>query len=137
MENQIERNEASESATAAAERVRQIRARLPGQVRRERIETARALYGTLYGLTELQQKIGQTMTPRWGQRRTARLEPIESYEDAIPDEALLKFDDAQRTGLFTAFHVATPAYTKGQEVDPWLVGQLTDCSLYAVIAQWT
>jgi len=118
-------------------RVSQIRARLPGQVRLERIDTARALYGPLYERPEIERRIGETLPFRWGRPRTATLEPIESYDGGvIPDDALLKFDDAERTGLFSAFVVATPAYGKHRDVDPWLMGVVSGTELYAVIARW-
>jgi hypothetical protein len=53
-----------------------------------------------------------------------------------PDEVLLKYDDAARSGLFSAFSVVTPTYFSQKQVDPWVVGQVDGAELYAVIAQW-
>src|ERR1700736_3503684 len=89
-------------------RIRNIRAQLPGQVLRERIDTARASYGCLYTLVEIRQKVAETMPMRFGFVRTTLLEPIETYRERIPDEALLKYDDAVQSGLFSKFWVATP-----------------------------
>src|SRR5262249_60109445 len=84
------------------DRVRQIRERLPGQVVLERTDAARALYGPLYERGEIERRIGETLPSRWGRARTARLELIEEYDgDLIPADALIKFDDAERTGLFS------------------------------------
>jgi hypothetical protein len=117
-------------------RLRAIRARLPGQVLRERIEMARVCYGPLYTLAEIRQRVGQTLARRTGFVRGAVLEPIEDYRAAIPDEALLKYDDAVKSGLFTKFWVATPTYYQERQVDPWILGEVAGTDLYAVIAQW-
>jgi hypothetical protein len=124
---------------AAAEidaRVRAIRARLPGQVLRERIDMARVCYGPLYTISEIRQKVGQTLPRRTGFVRGAVLEPLEDYRLAIPDEALLKYDDAVKSGLFARFWVATPTYYQERQVDPWILGEVTGTDLYAVVAQW-
>jgi hypothetical protein len=124
------------STPDATERARQIRARLAGQVLYERLQMARALHGELFTLAELERRVAETLPPRFGSRRTAALEPIETYRDFIPDEALLKYDDAVRSGLFASFRVATPAYRAERQVDPWIVAQVRDADVYAVIAQW-
>ena len=117
-------------------RIREIRSRLPGQVLRERIDMARVCYGPLYTLAEVRQKVGQTLPRRTGFVRGAALEPIEEYRLNIPDEALLKYDDAFKSGLFTRFWVATPTYYQERQVDPWILGEVTGTDRYAVIAQW-
>ncbi|HYE93766.1 MAG TPA: hypothetical protein VEA38_22225 [Terriglobales bacterium] len=126
-------------ATTPAEvdaRVRAIRNRLPGQMLRERIEMAQMLYGPLYTLAEVRQKVGQTLPRRAGYVRGATLEPIEDYRQGIPDDALLKYDDAVKSGLFSKFWVATPTYYQERQVDPWILGEVTGGDRYAVIAQW-
>jgi hypothetical protein len=120
----------------AAERVRRIRARLPGQVLRERLDNAAASYGPLYSLAELQRRVGETLPSQLGHRRTSVLEPIESYRGRIPDDALLRYDDALASGLFAGFWVATPAYMEERQADPWIVGEVADANAYAVIARW-
>jgi hypothetical protein len=117
-------------------RVRAIRARLPGQMLRERIEMAQVCYGPLYTLAEVRQKVGGTLPRRAGFVRGALLEPIEEYRQAIPDDALLKYDDAVKSGLFAKFWVATPTYYQERQVDPWILGEVTGTDRYAVIAQW-
>jgi hypothetical protein len=117
-------------------RIRAIRARLPGQVLRERIEMAQVCYGPLYSLAELRQKVGQTLPRRAGFVRGAVLEPIEEYRQVIPDDALLKYDDAVNSGLFSRFWVATPTYYQERQVDPWICGEVAGTDRYAVIAQW-
>jgi hypothetical protein len=119
-----------------AARVAAIRARLPGQVLRERIDTARLLYGPLYSPAELRQRVAETLPARLGLVRGARLEPIESYEERIPDEALLKYDEALGKRVFARFWVAFPTYNRQQQIDPWIVGEVAGTDLCAVIAQW-
>jgi hypothetical protein len=117
-------------------RVRGIRARLPGQMLRERIDLVRASYGPLYSLTDVRRKVAETLPHRLGYVRGAVVEPIESYQERIPDDALLKYDDAVRTGMFDKFWVLAPTYYRERQLDPWIVGQVAGVSLCAVIAQW-
>jgi hypothetical protein len=117
-------------------RIRAIRARLPGQLLRERLEMAQLDYGPLYSLAEIRQRVGEVLPRRLGYVRGANLEPIEQYREAIPDEALLKFDDAVRSGIFSRFWVATPTYYQERQVDPWIVGEVEGTDRWAVIARW-
>jgi hypothetical protein len=119
-----------------ADRARAIRATLPGQVLTERIQMASITYGPLYTLADLRDRVGSTLPRKLGYVRSATLEPIESYRDRIPDDVLLKYDDAVRSGLFGKFWVATPTYYQERQVDPWIVGQVTGAELFAVLAQW-
>jgi hypothetical protein len=137
----MEHIEAARTGTPATpadsdSRIRAIRARLPGQMLRERIEMAQVCYGPLYTLAEIRQKVGHTLPRRAGFVRGAVLEPIEDYRQAIPDEALLKYDDALKSGLFSKFWVATPTYYQERQVDPWICAEVTGADRYAVIAQW-
>jgi hypothetical protein len=121
---------------ALAERLSQIRGRLPGQVLWDRIDTARAAYGPLYTAAEVEQRIGETLPARPG-CRSAVFEPIETYRGSrIPDAALLKYDEAVRTGLFNQLWVATPTYRAEQQVDSWLLGEVAGADRYVVIARW-
>jgi hypothetical protein len=117
-------------------RLRAIRAGLPGQMLRERLQTARVCYGMLYTEAEIRKKVADTLPPRVGFVRGAVLEPIETYSRPIPDQALIKYDDAIQTGVFSRFLVATPRYYGQRQVDPWIVGQVVSTELWAVIAQW-
>jgi len=126
---------ATESADVDA-RVRSIRARLPGQMLRERLEMALVYYGPLYSLAEIRQRVGQTLPRRAGYVRGAAIEPIEDYRQGIPDDALLKYDDAVKSGLFAKFWVATPTYYQERQVDPWILAEVAGTDRYAVIAQW-
>jgi hypothetical protein len=119
-----------------AARVAAIRARLPGQVLRERLDTARLLYGPLYLPAEIRQRVAETLPPRLGLVRGARLEPIETFGERIPDEALLKYDEALGRRLFGRFWVAVPTYNRQQQIDPWILGEIAGTELCAVIAQW-
>ncbi len=119
-----------------AERLRAIRARLPGQMLRERVEMAQVCHGPLYRLTEIRQRVGEVLPRRAGFVRGAALEPIETYREAIPDDALLKYDDAVRSGLFGKFMIATPTYYQQRQVDPWIIAEVAGTDRWAVIAQW-
>jgi hypothetical protein len=117
-------------------RIRSIRARLPGQLLRERIEMASVCYGPLYTLAEIRQKVGEVLPRRIGYVRGATLEPIETYREPIPDDALLKYDDAVHSGLFSKFWVATPTYYQERQTDPWIIGEVVGSDRCAVVAQW-
>ena len=117
-------------------RIRSIRARLPGQLLRERLEMAAVCYGPLHTLAEVRQKVGESLTRRIGFVRGATLEPIETYRETIPDEALLKYDDAMQSGFFSKFWVATPTYYQERQLDPWIIGEVAGSDRCAVIAQW-
>ena len=117
-------------------RARAIRARLPGQLLRERQDMARLCYGPLYSLAEIRQRVGEVLPRRFGFVRGATLEPIEEYREPIPDEALLKYDDAARTGWFSKFWVATPTYYQERQVDPWIVAEVQGLGRWAVIVRW-
>jgi hypothetical protein len=127
-------NEPRVADTAA--RAREIRHRLPGQARRQRLDTARLEYGPLYTLAQIRQRVAHALPQKVGFIRGAVLEAIESYQGLIPDGALLKYDAALQSGLFSAFTVVTPTYFSQQQVDPWIVAQVDGAELYAVIAQW-
>ena len=118
-----------------ASRVAGIRARLPGQVLRQRIDMATVCYGPLHTLAEVRRRVGESLPYRFGFIRGATLEPIEDYREAIPDEALLKYDDAVRSGLFARFWVATPTYYEERQVDPWILGEVDGIERFAVVAQ--
>jgi hypothetical protein len=119
-----------------AERIRTIRRRLPGQMLRERIDLAAASHGPLYTLGELRERVGQVLPRRLGFVRGANLEPIETYRQPIPEDALVKYDVAFSSGLFSKFWVATPTYYQERQVDPWIVGEIAEAGLYGVIARW-
>ena len=113
-------------------RVREIRSRLPGQMLQERVENAQLTYGPLYTLAEIRQRVGEVLPRRLGYV----LEPVENYRERIPDESLLKYDDAVSSGLFSKFWVATPTYYQERQVDPWIVAEVSGTDRWAVIARW-
>lgn len=117
-------------------RVASIRSKLPGQVLRQRIEMAAVCYGPLYTLPEVRRRVGESLPYRFGFIRGATLEPIADYRELIPDEALVKYDDALRSGLFSKFWVATPTYYEERQVDPWILAEIEGVERFAVIAQW-
>jgi hypothetical protein len=135
----LERIDATPTAATPPDmmkRLRAIRAGLPGQMLTERLQTARVCYGMLYTEAEIRKNVANTLPPRVGFVRGAVLEPIEAYTFPIPDDALIKYDDAVQTGVFSRFQVATPRYYAQRQVDPWIVGQVVGTELWAVIAQW-
>ncbi len=135
-ESQVSSIPLQETSQDTAARVRAIRRRLPGQMLRERTETAQLLYGPLYSLAEVRMKVAEALPRRVGFVRGATLDPIESYAGAIPDEALIKWDDAVQSGLFSKFMVATPTYYSERQVDPWIIGEVQGTDRWAVVAQW-
>ena len=120
----------------AAERVRAIRFRLPGQAVMERIELARVAYGPLYPVGLIQERVAETLPIRIGYVRSTIMEPIEQYSRLIPDEVLLRYDEAARSGLFAKFYVVTPTYYRAPQVDPWIAAEVAGTKLCAVIARW-
>jgi hypothetical protein len=120
----------------AAERVRAIRFRLPRQAVMERIELARVAYGPLYTIGLIRERVAETLPTRIGYVRSTAMELIEEYRGLIPDEVLLKYDDAERSGLFAKFWVVTPTYYRAPQVDPWIVAEVAGTTLCAVIARW-
>src|SRR5260370_9079110 len=119
-----------------AERVRAIRFRLPGQAVMERIELARVAYGPLYTIGLIQERVSETLPIRIGYVRSTVMEPIAQYSRLIPDEVLLKYDDAARSGLFARFWVVTPTYYRAPQADPLIVAEVAGTRLCAVIARW-
>lgn len=123
--------------TDTAARARAIRSTLPGQMLCERLQTAALLYGPLYTLAEARQRVAETLPRRVGFVRGVALEPIETYREPIPDDVLVKYDDAMRSGLFGKFLVATPTYYREHQVDPWVLAEVAGSGdRWAVIAQW-
>ena len=124
------------ASSDVATRIRAIRSRLPGQLLRERLEMAILCHGPLDALAEIRQRVGEVLPRRLGYVRGAALEPIETYREPIPDEALLKYDDAVRSGLFSKFWVATPTYYQDRQIDPWIVAEVEGTDRWAVIVRW-
>jgi hypothetical protein len=125
-----------EKAPDVAARLQAIRSRLPGQMRAERVKEAELRYGSLYTLADIRRRVAETLALRVGYVRSAVFEPVEAYAEPIPAEALLKYDDAVQSGLFSKFLVATPRYYESRQTDPWLVGEVAGTDRYAVIAYW-
>jgi hypothetical protein len=87
-------------------------------------------------MAEIRRKVSETLPHRFGYLRDATFEPIESYGDLIPDEVVLKYDDAGATGLFEKFRVVTPTYCEDRQLGAWVVGEILAADHFAVIAQW-
>ena len=136
MEHTGIRPDSLSSASDVDSRLRAIRARLPGQMLHERLEMVQVCYGPLWSLADVRQRVAQSLPRRAGYVRSAVLELIEDYRRPIPDEALLKYDDASKTGYFSRFFVATPTYYQERQIDPWIVAEVAGTDRYVVIAQW-
>ena len=118
------------------ERAREIRANLPGQLRRERLATAGLLYGPLRSLDELHHLLARTLPWRPGYLRRLSVVPIERADTLLPDEVLVTYDDAAQLGIFSRFLVAIPAYYWWPCGDPWLIAEVDGTERWAVLARW-
>lgn len=132
-------------ADGVAERAAAIRAQLPDQAAAEELknrrEIAAALYGPLYSLAELRDRAARTMPlpraiPPWG-RRGVVLEQVPTYRSRIPDQPLLKYDEALQSSLFSGFWVATPICNRRAGPHRWIIAEVADTTRWAVIAHWT
>ena len=117
-------------------RAREVRAGLPGQLRRERLTTAALLYGPLASLDEVHVRLARTLPWRPGYVRRLLVEPIERSEAPLPDDVLVKCDDAVQLGIFSRFLVATPAYYWRACGSPWLIAEVHETERWAVIVGW-
>src|SRR5437773_9607036 len=97
-------------AADTAARAQEIRRRLPGQARRQRLDTARLEYGPLYTLAEIHQRVAQTLPQKIGFIRRAMFQPTEANQGLSPAEPLAKKNDGPRTALFPAFTVLRPTH---------------------------
>jgi hypothetical protein len=118
-------------------RIRDIRAGLPGQLRRQRLKTASLVFGPLYSLDEIHRRIARTLPFRFGGVRRVRVTPIEQAELLIPEDVLLRYDEAVQAGVFSRFLVATPAYYWWPTRDAWLLAAVAGTDRWAVLAHWT
>jgi hypothetical protein len=125
-----------ESDDDVRSRIRHIRAGLPGQLRQERLATAALLYGPLCSLDDVHRRIACTLPRVFGSVRRTKVAPIDRAEIFIPDEVLLKYDDAVQLGVFSRFLVVTPAYYWSPRGDPWLVGEVEGTDRWAFIVGW-
>ena len=118
-------------------RIRDIRAGLPGQLRRQRLRTASLMFGPLYSLDQIHRRIARTLPFRFGSVRRLRVTPIEQAEIVIPEDILLRYDEAVQAGVFARFLVGTPAYYWRPAADAWLVAEVAGTDRWAVLAHWT
>jgi hypothetical protein len=118
------------------QRAHEIRAGLPGQARQARLMTASMLYGPLCSLDALHRRIARALPLQLGHVRHVRMSPIEQSDALIPDDVLLRYDEAVQLSVFARFLIATPAYWFGAHGDPWLVAEVAGTDRWAVIARW-
>jgi hypothetical protein len=117
-------------------RIRDIRAGLPGQLRQQRLRTASLIFGPLYSLDEIHRRVAHTLPFRLGYPRRMCVTPIERSEIIIPEDVLLRYDEAVQSGLFSRFLVGTPAYYWWPADDAWLLGEIAASDRWAVLAHW-
>jgi hypothetical protein len=117
-------------------RIRYIRSGLPGQLRQERLATAALLYGPLCSLDEVHRRIAHTLPRVFGSVRRAKVAPLDQCDVVLPDDVLLKYDDAVQLGVFSRFLVATPAYYWSARGDPCLVAAVEGTERWAFIVSW-
>lgn len=118
-------------------RARRVRHHLYGQTLGERIAQARARYGRVYTRAELR-AVAYPRRRAWSSRIERRLvKPLEAYRAPIPDDALLRYDDASETALFSRFCVVAPAGGHEDRPTHWIVGELRGgLERYAIVARW-
>jgi hypothetical protein len=119
-----------------AARAQEIRAGLPGQLRQQRLSTASLLYGRLGSQDDVRAQIARSLPWRPGAIRRARLETLQQTEVVIPDEVLVKYDDAVQLGLFSHFMVGRAAYYFTVQGPCWLVAEIADSERWVAIARW-
>jgi hypothetical protein len=117
-------------------RLHDIRAGLPGQLRRARLTTASLVYGPLSSLESMHRRIAHTLPWRLGGLRRTKVTPIAEADVAIPDDVLLKYDDAAQLGVFSQFLIVRPAYYWSPRGSCWLVACVAESERWAVIASW-
>lgn len=118
-------------------RIRDIRAGLPGQLRQQRLRTASLIFGPLYSLDQIHRRIAHTLPFRFGCVRRMSVAPIERSETIMPEDVLLRYDEASQSGVFSRFLVGTPAYYCWPTRDAWLLAQIDSTERWAVLAHWT
>lgn len=118
----------------------EVRKELPGQEFATKIVTAQLHYRGPYDWHDVARQIGKTLPFRPFLMRGALWTTIETYPGIIPGEALLKYKEADKLGIFDNFIVATPAYDAIDSNDPWLLGRIEHPSRYShshfIIAYW-
>ena len=117
--------------------VRRIRDRLLRPTLEERVAQARARYGRVYTLGQLRAAAYPRRRGRLSRFERGSMEPLEIYRALIPDDALLRYNDASETESFSQFWVVTPTRVGRDRPARWLVGQLRGgVQLYAIVARW-
>lgn len=117
-------------------RIRRIRDRLLRPTLEERVAQVRARYGRVYTAAQLRAAASPRQRNRFRGFERGFLEPLETY-GAIPDDALLRYDDALETESFSQFWVVAPARSGRDRPTRWIVGQLRGgLGLFAIVARW-
>jgi hypothetical protein len=118
-------------------RIQRIRDRLLRPTLEERVAQVRARYGRVYTPAQLRTAASPHQRNRFRGFQRGFLEPLETYEAPIPDDALLRYDDALGTESFSQFWVVTPARAGQDRPIRWIVGQLRGgVDLFAIVARW-
>ena len=116
--------------------LREIRAGLPGQLRQQRLRAAALEFGPLYSLDDIHRRIAHTLPSVLGCVRRTRVTPIERARMFIPEDALLRYDEAAQHGVFARFLVATPAYYWRSQPAAWLIAEVDGTDRWVVLAHW-
>jgi hypothetical protein len=125
---------------------------------RERAQLAQAQFGIAFTPREVHERIRKVLPWRLSAKRSTHWYMVEGYGttpsgawgvmnnnsdlDAyprlIPDAALARYNEAEKTKLFEAFYVIEPVYAERSRVqaDPWLVGRIGLPERYIVLAYW-
>lgn len=104
----------------------------------ERLQIAEARFGLSQTRDALSDAIARTLPLRPFRFRTTEWTIVEKWDRGVlPDDAVRKYLDAQRSGLFDRFDVVEPLYKEhARNDDPWLVGRVRDTGRYIVLAYW-
>ena len=103
---------------------------------RERLATASLVYGPLFSLQTMHRRIAHTLPWRPGRLRRTKVTPIAQSEVAIPDDVLMKYDDARQLGVLSQFLIVRPAYFWAPDGLCWLVAGVAETARWAIIASW-
>jgi hypothetical protein len=117
---------ASVNESEVLDRVKKIRAALPNLA--PNLEVAAAQFGLQVPARAVHQHARRALPFKFFSRRGSTWWTVDHFRGSVPDQALLKYDEAKRTGLLTHFYVVVPMRSTARYEfaprDPWLVGSV-------------
>lgn len=125
-----------------------VRAGLAGQKRREWrrradeiLERATAEFGLAFTTEEITARVAAVLPWVPFKKRSALWIALEDYAGTLPDAAILAWQRAEQSRLFTSFDVVEPRYvSRAPAPDPWLVGHVSgyrgQAKDWIVLAYW-